>query len=273
MVTADGQIAVAVRGAHPGLVLLADTDPRQVRFVALAGDARHLALDGPDGPILVPEESTDQLVEVSVPGARVERTVAVGHQPHDAAAVGDGIAVGNEFGNSVDLIRPGFAPKVVAAPLQPGGVAADADGFVVVGVRARVIAAYTAAGVLVAQADCGTGPTHVVAGADGYFYVADTDGGALLVFRLRGDHLDQVGSIAVGSHPYGLAADLNAGWVYVTLTGSNQVVGLRLDGARVDQRMVWPTGRQPNSVAVDEHRSLLVVTATGADQIEFIPLG
>jgi DNA-binding beta-propeller fold protein YncE len=270
---ADGTLAVSVRGPGSGIVILTGPATEQPgrTLVGLPGEARHLELAGPDGPVLVPDETEDRLYEVALDGT-VAGSFRTGRQPHDAAEVDGTVAVGDEFGNSVHLIRYGSPPVVVPAPLQPGGVAASGDDFVVVGVRARVIAAYRADGTLLARAACGIGPTHVVAGPGGLFFVADTLGGRVLAFGLSGRQLRQVASVSVGDRPYGLAADPAGGWLYVTLTGSNQVVGLHFAGSRVTARRVWPTGRQPNSIAVDTHDQLLAVTATAQNELELIPL-
>ncbi len=266
--------AVAVRGAIPGIDLLDATTGRQQSFVALGGAARHLDLAGPGGPLLVPAESTDRLYVVALPSGRLLASAPVGRQPHDAAAIGPVVLVGDELANTAHIIEGGQVTAVIPVPLQPGGVAAVDGAFVVVGVRARVVAAYRPDGSFIAEAAAGAGPTHVVAGANGYFYVADTSGGALLVYRLAGAQLRQVGTVNLGrsSRPYGLAADPRTGWVFVTLTGTNQLVGMRLDGARIIKRSLWATGRQPNSVAVDTPAASVMVTDTASDQVELIPL-
>jgi DNA-binding beta-propeller fold protein YncE len=201
--TADGLIAVAVRGSRPGIDLFRATQTTP-KFIPVNGSARHLALAGPDGPLLVPVETADQLEEIALPSGKLIRMQPTGRQPHDAAASGSTVAVSDEFGDSLELIDDA-GHHTVSAPLQPGGIAADSDAFVVVGVRARVIEAYRPDGKIVARAACGDGPTHVVAGPDGYFYVADTNGGTLLVFGLVGRSLRQVARIAIGPRPYGLA--------------------------------------------------------------------
>ena len=268
--TADGTIAVAVRGARPGLDLFDGATGALRRFVALDGEARHLELAGPSGPVLAPVETADRLEAIDVATGQVVESVRVGRQPHDAAAIGATWADADEFGNSIHVVRNGVVTAVTPAPLQPGGMTAAGDAFAVVGVRARVIAAYRPDGTLLARAACGVGPTHVVAGSDGWIYVADTLGGDLLVFRLSGTHLDLRARVHTGYRPYGLAADPATGWVYVTLTGSDQLLGLHMAGGRVTERRVWPTGRQPNSVAVDRHDGLLAVTVSGSDQLELI---
>lgn len=268
--TSAGLIATAVRGDPPGLDLLVGSGPPQVRFVALGGEARHLSLAGSDGPVLVPEEPSDRLVTVVLPGGQVLSARMTGRQPHDAAAIGNTVAVADEFANNAAFLRPGQPTTYSPAPLQPGGIASGSGVFAVVGVRARVLAVYSPSGRRLGRAASGVGPTHVAAGPDGLFYVTDTLGGAVLIFRFSDRTLRQVARVPVGSRPYGIAYDGASGWLYVTLTGSNQLLGLHLAGTRVLQRRTWPTGRQPNSVAVDDHDRELAVTVTGSDQIELI---
>jgi hypothetical protein len=79
-------------------------------------------------------------------------------------------------------------------------MASSGDGsvVVVVGVRGRRITAYRSAGSIIGSANCGAGPTHAATGRDGLYWVVDTDGGAVLGFRVdkRGPH--QVARIPVG---------------------------------------------------------------------------
>src|SRR5204863_5204140 len=125
---------------------------------------------------------------------------------------------------------------------------------VVVGVRGRRIAAYAPDGRRLGETDCGVGPSHVRAGAagSGLFYVADTQGDAVLVFRAGPDGIRQVGRVRTeGDAPYGLAFDEARSRLYVTLTGSNQLRSYRVDGAKLVADQVWSTPRQANDVAVD----------------------
>jgi hypothetical protein len=131
--------------------------------------------------LLVPLESADRLAEVALPSGTVIASTPVGRQPHDAAAASGAIFVGDELANTVHIVRPGGTTHVVAGPLQPGGVAASTDGsVVVVGVRGRLLTAYRADGTALGSTRCGAGPTHVVAGSGGLYWVVDTNGGAVL---------------------------------------------------------------------------------------------
>jgi DNA-binding beta-propeller fold protein YncE len=216
--------------------------------------------------LLVPEESADRLVEVALPSGAVIASVPVGRQPHDAAAAGGRVFVGDELANTVHILEPDGTTRVLAAPLQPGGVAASPDGstVVIVGVRGRRITAYRADGTVIGTADCGSGPTHVVAGEGGLFWVADTAGRAVLAFRVGAKGPVQVARVPVGARPYGVAYDAVRHTLWVTLTGVNQLVGLQLGGASVLEREVYATVRQPNSVAVDQATGEVVVTASGS---------
>ena len=278
-VTGSGTVAVNVRQPD-GLVIFPISTAGAAasrRFVPLGGSARHLTLGGPGGPALVPDETDDRLVTVALPGGQVIDSVTVGHQPHEAFAVGDGTYwVANEFGNSFDIVRGTRVVKTVPAPLQPGGGAVSADGRYVVGVgvRARRITEYRVDGDVVGGANCGAGPTHVAAGNDGLFWVNDTNGGAVLGFTLTAEGPRQVATIptGAGSRPYGIAYDAARSTLWVTLTGDDQLLGLNLDGARVTRRVVLATVRQPNTVAVDPTTGEVVVTGSTRDgSLQLLP--
>jgi DNA-binding beta-propeller fold protein YncE len=260
----SGTVAVNVRQPD-GLVIFDLATPTIRRTMALGGSARHLALAGPDGPLLVPDETDDRLLELALPPGEILESIPVGRQPHDAvAAAGGTVFVGNELANTIDLIRAGATVALVRAPLQPGGLAASPDGsvVVVVGVRGRRITAYRPDGSIVGSANCGAGPTHVVTGDGGLYWVADTDGGAMLAFRVGAHGPRQVATVPVGSRPYGVAYDSRRSTLWVTLTGSDQLVGLRLRGTVVTSRVSYATVRQPNSVAVAESTGEVVITGS-----------
>jgi hypothetical protein len=269
---ADGVVAVGVR-SPAGVALVDLTSGKVRRLVPLPGAPRHLALAGPRGPLLVPAEQVDTLYQVSLPDGEVATTTRVGHQPHDAAAAGATIFVGNEYSNTVSVIRAGKQVATLPGPLQPGGVAASSDGTVVavVGVRGRQIGAYTAAGNRLGTAPCGVGPTHVVAGPGSLFYVADTEGNAVLVFQVGASGPKQVGRVATaGGAPYGLALDAQRALLYVTLTAVNVLQSFHITGQSLTAYRTWPTVRQPNSVAVNEQTGQAIVTGTAGSQLQFI---
>ena len=139
------------------------------------------------------------------------------------------------------------------APLQPGSVAATADGLVAaVGVRALALEIYDAETLESAgRIDAGEGPTHLVAGPDGRFYVADTRGGAVLVYEAR-PQPGRVASVPLpAACPYGLAMDAQREQLWVTLTAENALVRFDISGEEPREVDRYPNVRQPNTVAVN----------------------
>ena len=267
-----GTLAVAVR--DPAAIVLIGLRSLAVeRRIPLGGAARHIALASAGGLLLVPAESVDRLYQLSLAGGRVLAQTTVGRQPHDAApAAGGRVFVSDEFSDTVSVVAHGAIVQTLAAPTQPGGLAATPDGstVVVVGVRARRIAAYRADGETLATLPAGVGPTHVVAGSDGLFYVADTQGDAVLVFASSGETIHQVSRKWVGAAPYGLATDTRHDRMYVTATASNQLLSFRIDGPRLIPDRRWPTPRQPNSVAADPDTGRVYVAGAADGVIQVL---
>jgi DNA-binding beta-propeller fold protein YncE len=266
--TGSATLAVAVRKPD-GVALVDATTGAERSRVALGGAARHLELAGPGGPVLVPSEGNDRLYRLALPGGAVVGDEAVGRQPHDAAAAAGGrVIVGDELADTLHVLAPGVPAQVVGAPQQPGGVASTEDGsvVVVVGVRGRRIQAYAPDGRVLGSAPCGVGPTHVRPGLGDYFYVADTQGGAVLVFRAGAGGVRQVGRVSTGGGgPYGLVVDRSRGRLYVTLTATNRLRSFRIDGDGLDADRSWDTVRQPNDVIVDEGSGRVIVAGSTPD--------
>lgn len=272
---ADGLLAVGLRRAD-GLALVSVLTGRVRRVVRLPGAPRHLQLAGPRGPVLVPAEQVGRLFQVALPGGQVVADTKVGRQPHDAAAAGPVVFVGNEYSNTVSLVRDGRQIAVEPAPLQPGGVAAARDGssVVVVGVRGRRIEAYTPGGRPLGTAPVGVGPTHVRSAPGGLFYVADTEGDAVISFRVTATGPRQAGWVRTRCcAPYGIAVDGRRSVLYVTLTASNLLESFRISGGSLVPSRTWPTVRQPNDVAVDEATGRVFVAGTANNQLQLIDPG
>ena len=89
---------------------------RSVRQFRRHGAARHLSLAGPDGPVLVPLEGSNQLCELNLADGRItSTTTGVGRQPHDAAQTAGGtIVVTNERGGGVLFVRAGMVVAVTS---------------------------------------------------------------------------------------------------------------------------------------------------------------
>lgn len=266
--------------AVTGVVAVGLRDPNQIAFVdaatgrvlsrvAIPGAPRHLALEGPGGPVLVPAERIDALLRVSLSDGRVTST-AVGVFPHDAAAADGRVLVGNEHGASVSILAGTRVVATLSRGRQPGGVAAVPGGrAAVVDVRDRVLTLY---GLnpprVIAATPAGIGPTHVVA-AGGRLYVADTEGQAVLAYRVD-PALSITGRVSAAGSPYGIAVDATRRRLWVTLTGRNELVEYRLGRGAPIETARYPTVRQPDSVAVDTRSGRVFVAGRYAGQLELI---
>lgn len=266
----DAIVAAGIRQPE-GVALVSAATGRERQVVRLPGAPRHLELAGPEGPLLAPLEDADRLAQIALPGGMVLSDTVVGAHPHDAAADGSLIFVGNEFANMVSLVRGSRQIAVKPGPLQPGGVAAGGSFVLVVGVRGRRVEAYAADGRVLGTARAGVGPTHVQAGPDGLFYVVDTDGDAVLIFRVSATGVRPAGKVATEQGaPYGIAVDRRRGLLYLTLTATNQLESFRIAGSSLVPDQTWPTVRQPNSVAVDEVTGRVFIAGRTSNQLELI---
>jgi DNA-binding beta-propeller fold protein YncE len=258
-------LAVAVR--HPDRLVLLDRDGTPVREVPLPGHARHLQLAAPGGPVLVPAEDSNTLVEVALPDGAVRET-PVGSYPHDAARVAGGqVLVGDEKGGTLTVVADGRVTATLTSQTQPGGIAVVGDTAGVVDVGAFSLTGYDVpTGELLGVVDAGDGPTHVVADSRGRFLVADTRGDAVLAFGA--DPLAEVATFPLDGTPYGLAYDGTAQVLWVTLTATNEVVGLSTAGAQLREVARFPTVRQPNTVAVDPTSGRVFVGSRATGELQ-----
>ncbi len=266
--TISGLLAVGLTKPDR-LALVNGRTGRVVRRVPLPGAPRHLQLAGPGGPVLVPTEQADTLVEVALPSGRA-RAIRVGRQPHDAAYANGRGFVADELGGTVSVVARGRRVKTLPAPLQPGGVAATTDERLVgvVGVRERALRLYDTRTLRAGQkVDVGVGPTHVVAGQN-RFFVVDTRGEGLLELRVL-PRLRVHRRIQLGGTPYGIAVDQERSRLWVTLTARNRVAEL------TDRHVLrsFPTVRQPNSVAVDPLSGRVFVASRKDGTLEIIDPG
>lgn len=266
----SGLLAIGVRS--PNQLVLFDPVRREVRKrIGIAGAPRHLGSPGP-GNVLVPAEQIDELLSVSLPGGATKAT-KVGAHPHDAAAAAGRVFLADEFGDSVSVVEDGKLIRTLEAPQQPGGIAAVADRYVVVvAVRERRVEAYDARTLKpVGGAQGGAGPTHVVALGD-RAYVADTQGGAILTYKV-GPGIEAIGASPAPGSPYGIAADPARRMLWVTLTARNQLIGLAAGDGKLTRVASYPTVRQPDSVAVDPGSGNVFVAGRAGGVIEQIDPG
>lgn len=265
-IAADPETGLAAVGLRdPDSLALVDGGSGEVvRNVELPESPRHLKIAGPGGPVLVPAERADALVQVGLPDGEILNETPVGDFPHDAAAAPDGrIFVANEFDSTASVIEGDRVIETLETPLQPGGVAVTGDGLVgIVGVRGLVLEVYDASTLdSLGEIEAGEGPTHVRAGAENRFYVTDTRGDAVLVYAARPE-LEMLARVPLPGSPYGIAIDLRRGHLWVTLTAENSVVQYALEDDTLRELARYPTVRQPNTVAVDPASGRVFVTGS-----------
>lgn len=259
---------LAVGLTNPDQLALVDMDTLDVvRWIPLPESPRHLRLARPGGPVLVPAERSDQVIEVFLPGGRLRRT-GVGDFPHDAASDGRGrLFVGDEGGDTLSVIEDGRRVQRLAAPVQPGGVVVSESGglVAVVGVSERALELFDTQSLRrFGKIGVGVGPTHVVARGD-RFFVVDTRGDGLLEI-LTDPELRIHRRTPLPGAPYGVTVDPVRKRFWVTLTETNEVVEL------TDRRRLrsFPTVRQPNTVAVDPVTGRVFVASRSDGTLQII---
>ena len=267
-----GLVAVGLRNPDK-LALVSGKTGKVVRKVDLSGSARHLGLLASGGPVLVPAETTNSLVQVSLPGGKVLSETPVDNYPHNVASAPDGrIFVISEARSTATAVENGKVVDKIKTPANPGGGAVTKSGLLgVVGVRGLSLGVYKADTLdSVGFLDAGEGPTHVAAGPDNRFYVTDTRGDAVLVYQTRPE-LKQISRISLpGGSPYGLAVDRRREHLWVTLTGKNRLIEFDVRGDAPRQVASYPTVRQPNSVAVDSSTGRVYVAGRAEGVLQII---
>ena len=264
------RVVVAVR--QPDQLVLLDTDRLTVRTrVPLPGSLRHLQLARDGGPVLVPDESSNSLVQVGLPSGRVLSTTPTGTMPHDANEAPDGtVLVADEAGASLTAVRDQKVVATFTDVTQPGGIAHVGNVFGVVDVGENTMSFYDAQTLLpLTELSAGEGPTHVVADGRGRLVVVDTRGGALLTYAPP-PQAAQVERFALPGQPYGIAYDPVRNHLWVTVTATNEVAGFDLAGGEPREIARFPTPQQPNTVAVDPETGRLFVTATTPGVLQVI---
>jgi DNA-binding beta-propeller fold protein YncE len=191
--------------------------------------------------------------------------------PHREAAAARGrVFVANARTGTVAVFARGRETTRFRVAAQPGGLAAADRGrlLAVVSRRERVLELYDPRTLKrVARAPAGVGPTTVAAEAD-RLYVADTLGGALLVFRVR-PQLTLTRRVALPGSPYGLAVDPVRHRLWVTLTQRNELVSLPADD-RPRPLLRLPTVRQPDTVAVDSGLGTVAVAGRADGVLQLV---
>jgi len=272
VVTSTGVVAVALRG--PDRLALVDLDTERVTEVPTSSAARHLTLASPSGPVVAPLEASDEVVLVDPStGDVVGQFSGIEDGPHDAAVHPSGlISVTDELGGGLYVLDPrsNDVQRIDSSP-QPGGVAPVGDLAVSVDVTGRGVRVFDVREARqVAEAQVGTGLTHVVSLDGGRVAMADTDGGRLIVAAITPE-LEDVVEVPVDGRPYGLAFDEERARLYVTLSERNEM--LVYDTGRIDEGPLGtvPTVGQANSVAVEPGDGRVVIAGRSQGALQVLP--
>jgi len=272
VVTSTGVVAVALRG--PDRLALVDLDTERVTEVPMSSAARHLTLASPSGPVVAPLEASDEVVLVDPStGDGVGQFSGIEDGPHDAAVHPSGlISVTDELGGGLYVLDPrsNDVQRIDSSP-QPGGVAPVGDLAVSVDVTGRGVRVFDVREARqVAEAQVGTGLTHVVSLDGGRVAMADTDGGRLIVAAITPE-LEDVVEVPVDGRPYGLAFDEERARLYVTLSERNEM--LVYDTGRIDEGPLGtvPTVGQANSVAVEPRGGRVVIAGRSQGALQVLP--
>lgn len=272
-IVADPQTrTVAVLTRRPDELVLLDADTGEVTGrTALPGFGRHLQLARPGGPVLVPVESANALVRVTLPDGRAAAQIVTGTVPHDAAQAPNGtVFVANELGGTVAVLRGDDIVKVFTDSVQPAGLAPVGSSMGLLDVRTNDLTVYdTDTLTIVGTTPAGAGPTHQVADRHGRLIVTDTRGDAVRVFTPRPTPRE-VGVVAQPGGPYGIAYDPVRDRVWVASSGTNEVVGYDMADSTPREVQRFPTVQNPYTVAVDPTTGRLFVAGLTAGVVQII---
>lgn len=256
-------LAVVITREPVGLALVDPVAGRIERRIPLDGVGRHMQLARPGGPVLVPVEGSDSLVEVSLPSGEL-RSTGTGDFPHDAATTGGKVFVGDEMGDTITVLEDGELIRILPAPVQPGGVEEGGGYIAVVAVSERVLTTYDPKSLeRLGTVPAGEGPTHIAADGTRAF-VTDTEGDTILEFELGPDP-ELVDTTEVPGTPYGIALDPRRDLLFVTLTALNELVQYEIGEDGLTEVRRYPTVRQPNTVAVDPRSGLVLIAGKTAE--------
>ena len=266
----DSKTGLAAVGIEfpPSLKLIDARTLKTERVISLPAHPRHLRIAGPGGPVLVPSEDADELIEVSLPDGQT-RATGVGSFPHDAVEAPNGrIFVGDEMSDEISVVEDGKVIDTLPTAIQPGNVV-YADGRVAaVAVTERKITTYDPESLEpTGQLDAGVGPTHAGV-VDDRVFVIDTQGDQIIEYDLAPE-LKQVGTTKLEGTPYGVASDEERGRLWVALTEENTAVEFDVTKSGLREIDRFPTVQQANTIAVDPRDgAALIVSRTDPALLE-----
>jgi YVTN family beta-propeller protein len=244
--------------------------------VALSPDAtRAYVPNFLDGTLSIIDTGTDQVLS----------TVKVGRDPDGVLQVGSSVYVANLISGTVSVVNPtaGTVTGTIAltgASPAPSGLAASADGhrLYVDDARNRTTSVIDLTSVppsVTGHVTVGTYPAYLaIEGTTGY--VANATKGAstpgtVSVLNLSSSTNPTVAhTVAVGSHPYGIALVPSLGEALVTNSGDGTVSVL--DTSTNSVLTTIPVGATPDGIAVTPDQTRAVVANEGANSVSVVPI-
>lgn len=265
-------VAVATRDPNSLVLLDADTGALRTR-TPLPGFVRHLQLAAPGGPVLVPVESANSVVRVTLPGGQAAPPLFVGTVPHDATQAANGTVVtADELGGTVSAVRDDRVVKVFTDAVQPAGVAPVGDIVGLIDVRKNTLTTYDVDALrIISEVPAGAGPTHLVADRHGRMIATDTRGNQVLVFQPNpSGPPTQVGAIPQPGGPYGITYDPVRDRVWVASSGTNEVIGYDMTAPQPKPVARVATVQNPYTLGVDQTTGRLLVAGVTGGVIQVI---
>lgn len=265
---------VAVAERNPNEVVLLDADTGAIRTrTPMPGFVRHLQLGAPGGPVLVPVESANALVRVSLPNGQATPPLFVGSAAHDATQAPNGTVVtADELGGTVSVVRGDRVVKVFTDAVQPAGLAPVGNLVGLIDVRKNTLTTYDVGTLrIVGESPAGRGPTHLVADRHGRMIATDTRGDQVLVFTPNpSGPPTQVGSVPQPGGPYGITYDAVRDRLWVASSGTNQVIGYDMTDPQPREVERFPTVQNPYTLGVDPRTGRLFVAGVTGGVIQVI---
>jgi DNA-binding beta-propeller fold protein YncE len=265
---------VAVAERNPNELVLIDADTGAIRErTPLPGFVRHLQLAAPGGPVLVPVESANALVRVSLPGGQAAPPLVVGTVPHDATQAPNGtVFTADELGGTVTAVRGDQVVKVFTDGVQTAGLAPVGNLVGMIDVRKNSLTIYDAAALhIIGEAPAGAGPTHLTADRHGRMIATDTRGNQVLVFQPNpSGPPTQVGAVPQPGGPYGITYDPVRDRVWVASSGTNEVIGYDMTNPQPREVARVATVQNPYTLGVDPTTGKLFVAGVSGGVIQVI---
>ncbi len=276
---ADSQsntLSVVSLGASPAVTAIVPVG-RFPDAVALSPDGtRAYVANLSDGTLSIVNTATSQVI----------KTVKVGRDPDGVLQVGSAVYVTNFMSGTISVVDPssgvvtGTITLTGTATPAPSGLAASADGNHLYVDDARngttsVIDLTTAPGTVVGNVGVGTYPAYLaVHGTTGFVANATKSAstpGTVSVLNLADSTNPAVAhTIAVGSHPYGIALLPALGEALATNSGDGTVSVIDTSSNTVLTTLT--VGNTPDAIAVTPDQSKAVVTNEGDNTISIVPV-